>query len=130
MARTLFANPANRTNRLAAVWLAPLLVLALWAADAGAQSSVLVSNVAQSGVTISASKSVTNDIAQRFTTGANVWGYTLTSVEIRLGALLTLVLVLPVPTTAAPRVRLFRGGDDGKQLGRGREAGPPRRCRR
>ncbi|MDE0383887.1 MAG: hypothetical protein OXI22_08395, partial [Defluviicoccus sp.] len=110
MGWTLFANPASGFGggRLAAR-LAPLLVLALWAAEAKAQSTVLVSTLGQP---LNASVGVdTSDFAQRFTTGANVGGYTLASVELRLSA--------PPSTpgatvaSAAPRVRVVGGAAAG-----------------
>ena len=102
MRQTLFANPAigrDGGRRLAAVWLAPLLALALWAGEAAAQSSVQVSNAGQ---TASGSGSLdTHDVAQKFTTGTNDGGFTLTSVEVRLTA-------TGGTGTAAPRVIVVR----------------------
>ena len=104
MGRTLFANPANRGGRgRRAAWLAPLVVLALWAADAKAQSNVLVSNIGQP--TVGSIDLDSYDLAQKFTTGANAGGYTLTSVEIRLVALTS-----QGGDSAAPWVRLVRAG--------------------
>ncbi|MDE0060725.1 MAG: hypothetical protein OXP07_21625, partial [Defluviicoccus sp.] len=108
MERTLLADRTNRWGggRRLAARLAPLLVLALWAADAKAQSTALVSNLGQGGAdTLDVSTMV---IAQKFTTGANIGGYTLTSFEIRLFALTS-----QGDDSAAPRVRVVRGAAAG-----------------
>ena len=84
MGRTLFGNPADKTGggrRLSRAWLAPLLVLALWAADAKAQH---VSNLGQSRD--GSDLFDRYDVAQEFTTGTNAGGYILSSVTLRLTA--------------------------------------------
>ncbi|MCY4546884.1 MAG: hypothetical protein OXC28_00835, partial [Defluviicoccus sp.] len=105
MGRTLFGNQAGGGRRLAA-WLAPLLVLALWAAEAKAQSTVLVSNIGQSAVETRGLDAL--DFAQKFTTGATVAGYTLTGVDLRLVA-----FTAADTDSAAPRVRVVRGAATG-----------------
>ena len=105
MGRTLFGNQAGGGRRLAA-WLAPLLVLALWAAEAKAQSTVLVSNFGQ-GVGQGAHLGPT-DYAQKITSGAHAAGYTLTGVELYL-----LNITADAADSAAPRVRVVRGAATG-----------------
>ena len=79
----------------------------------GSGGAALVSNLRQTG---SRGRELgVYDVAQKFTTGANPEGYTLTGVDIRL-------LTLPGLDTDAPRVRVVRGRGDGKPLGRGRKA--------
>ncbi len=109
MGRMLFGNTADATGggrRPSPAWLAPLLVLALWAADAKAQTVALVGNVGQSG-TEGVSLGVW-DLAQKFTTGTNSAGYDLTSVEVHLFTNANLGT-----DTAAPRVRVVRGAATG-----------------
>ncbi|MDE0384308.1 MAG: hypothetical protein OXI22_10515, partial [Defluviicoccus sp.] len=107
MGRTLLANPAHRRDggRLA-VWLAPLLAFALWAAEATAQSTVLVSNLGQPETNNHPLGSA--DLAQKFTTGPTARGYTLTGVDLRL-----VISRALAGDFAAPRVVVVRGAATG-----------------
>ncbi|MCY4551046.1 MAG: hypothetical protein OXC28_22055, partial [Defluviicoccus sp.] len=66
----------------------------------------LVSNIGQAGT--DATPLSTNDLAQKFTSGANVAGYTLTGVGLRLGA-----ITAADTDSAAPLVRVVRGAATG-----------------
>ncbi len=102
-------NPAGGMNggrRLPAARLAALLALALWAGDARAQSTAQVGNVGQTESAASGLDSL--DVAQKFTTGPNVGGYTLTGVDLRLAA-----LTGQATDSAAPRVTVVRGAPAG-----------------
>ena len=66
---------------------------------------MLVSNVGQTAVSIESSG--TNHLAQSFTTGGNATGYTLTSIELRLGSF---------ASTNTPTVKLYSGSANGTEV--------------